>query len=222
MRISRQAEKKDRAAFAGCRVSGESGVAHLVSRIAKRTALMRLDFGAGLPSAGESPRGGDHGDAAPIGRHLKVDDRQGRPTCPHATIELEQALGIEWHKAAGIWREFATLFPVPLGAKNACNWAIHGCICASAEPAVMSVVVISRPTVTRRSIFMQPTTRSSKPMIRPKAGAGVTLTKSCLTCRIGRRRKQVRSRDFFDAIRRCRWAVKAWAMPAYARPTDGA
>jgi hypothetical protein len=46
----------------------DMGVAHLVSQIAKRTALMGLNFGAGLPSAGESPRGGDHGDAAPVGR----------------------------------------------------------------------------------------------------------------------------------------------------------
>jgi hypothetical protein len=134
----------------------------------------------------------------------EVDDRQGRPACPHATIELEQTLSMEWHKAVGIWREFATSFPVPLGARNACNWAIHGCICASAEAAVMSVAVISRPTATRRGIFIKPITQSSKPMIRPKARAGATLTKSCLTCRIGLRRKEVRSRDFIDAIPRCR------------------
>jgi len=79
------------------------------------------------------------------------------------------------------------LFPVPLGAKNACNWAIRGCICVSAERAVMSVAAISRLTGTRQSIFIQPVTLSSKAMIRPKAGAGVMLTKSRLTCRIDRR-----------------------------------
>jgi hypothetical protein len=104
--------------------------------------------------------------------------------------------------------EFTTLFPALPGGKNACNWAIHGCICAFAEPAVMSVAVISRPTATRPSIFMQPLTRSSKPMIRPKTGSGVMLTKSCLTCRIGRRRKEVRSRVFIDAKPRCRWGCE--------------
>ncbi|MGK0247238.1 MAG: hypothetical protein ACI9HH_005913 [Pseudomonadota bacterium] len=76
------------------------------------------------------------------------------------------------------------LFPILLGVKNACNWAIHGCTCASAELAVMSVAVISHPIDTPRSIFMQPVTPSSKPMIRPKAGAGVMSTNCCLTCRI--------------------------------------
>jgi len=34
---------------------------------------------------------------------------------------------------AGTRQEFVTLFPVLLGVKNACNWATHGCTCASAE-----------------------------------------------------------------------------------------
>ncbi len=43
-----------------------------------------------------------------------------------------------------------TSFPILLGVKNACNWATHGCTCASAEPAVMSVAVISRPIGTAK------------------------------------------------------------------------
>jgi hypothetical protein len=78
-----------------------------------------------------------------------------------------------WHSVAGTWQEFMTSFPNLSGVKNACNWAIHGCTCASAELAVTSVAVINLPIDTQRSIFMPPVTQSSKPMIRPKAGAGV-------------------------------------------------
>jgi hypothetical protein len=175
---------------------------------------MGLNFGAGLPSAGESPRGGDHGDRQ---KHWKVDDRQGRSTCPHAAIELKQTLSMEWHRLQAFCREFATLFPALLGGKNACNWAIPATgrsMAASARlPNLRSCRwLISRRTATRPSIFIQPITRSSKSMIHPKAGAAVASTKSCLTCRIGRRRKD--PEILLMPHRAAGGAVKAWAMPA--------
>lgn len=106
-------------------------------------------------------------------------------------------------------------FPILLGVKNACNWAIHGCTCASAEPAVMSVAVISHPIDTQRSIFMQLVTQSSKAMIRPKAGAGVMLTNCCLTCRIDPRRNEVRSPGFIDALQCAARPVDARCFPAF-------
>jgi hypothetical protein len=73
---SMQAEKRTAQLSPAVRISGgnaREGQRHglsriFVSQIAKRTALMGLNFGAGFSSAGESPRGGVHGDGAPIGR----------------------------------------------------------------------------------------------------------------------------------------------------------
>src|SRR6202166_3440777 len=62
----------------------------------------------------------------------------------------------------------------------------------------MSAAAINRQAGTRPSISMRPGIRSSKPMIRPKDGVGVTSTKSCSIFRIGRRRIWVRYPDITE------------------------
>ena len=62
----------------------------------------------------------------------------------------------------------------------------------------MSAAAINRQAGTRPSISMRPGIRSSKPMILPKDGVGVTSTKSCSIFRIGRRRAWVRYPDITE------------------------
>jgi hypothetical protein len=171
---------------------------------------MGLNFGAGLPSAGESPRGGDHGDRQ---KHWKVNDRQGRSACPHAAIELEQTLSMEWHRLQAFCREFATLFPALLGGKNACNWAIHGCVCAFTEPAVMSVADQSphRHATKHFHATNHPIIEAYDP---PEGWGWGWCCVDEIMFDLSDRRRRKDPEILLMPYRAAGGAVKAWAMPA--------
>ena len=67
--------------------------------------------------------------------------------------------------------------PSALGCEECLKTGSSGCICGSAGPAAMSAAATIRPTATPQNISMRPSIRSSRAMIRPKAGAGAMSTR---------------------------------------------
>jgi hypothetical protein len=79
-----------------------------------------------------------------------------------------------------------------------CESARRGCICASAGPAAMSAAATARRTVMQPSTFTRPAIRSSRAMIRRKAGDGVMSTRLFWTSADAPRRTMGRSGATFE------------------------
>jgi hypothetical protein len=90
---------------------------------------------------------------------------------------------------------------------------------APAAVAVMSAAAISRPTDMPQNLFAPPSTRSSRPMIPRKGGAGVTSTECCSIFRSGRRRIWVPFPDIIEAPHDQR---AAYRLPALRLDQSGA
>ena len=88
--------------------------------------------------------------------------------------------------------------PSALGCEECLKIGSPWVHCVYAGLAAMSAVATIRRTATPRSTFTRRVIRSSKAMTRPKAGGGVTSTRSCSISAIAPPRTTARSRAFTE------------------------